>query len=207
MSAPAELMSQTDLRPSREQATEAVRTLIRWAGDDPRREGLVDTPERVLNAYDEFFGGYEEDPAEVLARTFQESASYTEMVILKNVSFVSHCEHHMVPVIGHAHVAYVPQGRVVGISKLARVVELYALRLQIQERLTMQIANAIEMALKPQGVAVLIEAAHQCMTTRGVRKPGVSMVTRAFRGIFETHDGEREDFLRQISTDTTARHG
>ncbi|MDA0261575.1 MAG: GTP cyclohydrolase I FolE [Proteobacteria bacterium] len=207
MSAPAELMSQTDLRPSREQATEAVRTLIRWAGDDPRREGLVDTPERVLNAYDEFFGGYEEDPAEVLARTFQESASYTEMVILKNVSFVSHCEHHMVPVIGHAHVAYVPQGRVVGISKLARVVELYARRLQIQERLTMQIANAIEMALKPQGVAVLIEAAHQCMTTRGVRKPGVSMVTRAFRGIFETHDGEREDFLRQISTDTTARHG
>ena len=207
MSAPAELMSQTDLRPSREQATEAVRTLIRWAGDDPRREGLVDTPERVLNAYDEFFGGYEEDPAEVLARTFQESASYTEMVILKNVSFVSHCEHHMVPVIGHAHVAYVPQGRVVGISKLARVVELYARRLQIQERLTMQIANAIEMALKPQGVAVLIVAAHQCMTTRGVRKPGVSMVTRAFRGIFETHDGEREDFLRQISTDTTARHG
>src|SRR6266498_3109717 len=164
-------------RPSRVEAEAAVRTLIRWAGDDPDREGLVGTPARVVRAYEEWFAGYFEDPREYLKRTFEEVAGYDEIVMLKDIRFESHCEHHIAPIIGHVHIAYLPSNRVVGISKLARLVEVYAKRLQIQEKMTAQIANAIDEVLQPKGVAVVIEAAHQCMTTRGVHKPGVSMVT------------------------------
>ena len=159
-------------RPSREEAEAAVRTLLRWAGDDPTREGLVDTPARVARAYEEFFAGYDIDPVALLERTFEETDGYDEIVLLRDIRLESHCEHHMVPIIGRAHVAYLPHRRVVGISKLARVVEAYARRLQIQEKLTAQIANTIQQVLEPRGVAVVIEAAHQCMTTRGVHKTG-----------------------------------
>ncbi|MEC9345191.1 MAG: GTP cyclohydrolase I FolE [Pseudomonadota bacterium] len=179
-------------RPSREQAEAAVRTLIEWAGDDPEREGLLDTPARVARAYEEFFAGYEEDAEEVLGRTFEEVAGYDDIVMLRDIRIETHCEHHMVPIIGKAHVAYFPDGRVVGISKLARVVEIYAKRLQTQETMTAQIAATIEKVLRPRGVAVLIDAAHQCMTTRGIRKPGVSCITTRFTGIFrEDRDMER----------------
>ena len=182
-------------RPSRAEAEAAVRTLIRWAGDDPGREGLIDTPARVARAYEEFFAGYTQDPVEVLARTFEETDGYDEMVMLRDIRLESHCEHHMVPILGVAHFAYLPDRRVVGISKLARVVELFARRLQIQETLTAQIANAIEQVLQPKGVAVVIDAQHQCMTTRGVHKSGVSMVTSRMIGAFRTDPALRREFL------------
>jgi GTP cyclohydrolase I len=185
-------------RPSRAEAEEAVRTLIRWAGDDPGREGLVGTPERVVRSYEEFFAGYGEDPREILARTFEETDGYDEMVVLRDIRLESYCEHHIVPIIGKAHVGYLPAHRVVGISKLARVVEAYAKRLQIQEKMTAQIANCIQDVLEPRGVAVVIEAAHQCMTTRGIRKPGVAMVTSRMLGAFRDDPSTRREFLAMI---------
>ena len=185
-------------RPSRAEAEEAVRTLLRWAGDDPTREGLVGTPDRVVRSYEEFFAGYEEDAVGMLERTFEETDGYDEMVVLRDIRLESHCEHHMVPIIGKAHVAYLPGKRVVGISKLARVVEVYAKRLQIQEKLTAQVANTIQTVLQPRGVAVVIEAAHQCMTTRGVRKPGVTMVTSRMLGAFREDPRTRQEFLAMI---------
>ena len=185
-------------RPTREQAEEAVKTLIRWAGDDPGREGLLSTPQRVINAYESFFSGYDQDPVELLQRTFEEIDGYDEMVLLREIRFESHCEHHMLPIIGRAHVAYLPKTRVVGISKLARVVEAYARRLQIQEKMTAQIANSINDVLEPQGVAVVVEAEHQCMTTRGVHKPGVTMVTSRMLGRFRSDASTRREFLALI---------
>jgi len=185
-------------RPTREEAEEAVRTLLRWAGDDPTREGLVDTPGRVARAYEEFFAGYDVDPVGLLERTFEETDGYDEIVLLRDIRLETHCEHHMVPIIGRAHVAYLPYRRVVGISKLARVVEAYAKRLQIQEKLTAQIANTIQEVLEPRGVAVVIEAAHQCMTTRGVHKPGVTMVTSRMLGAFRDNPTTRREVLAMI---------
>ncbi len=185
-------------KPTRAEAENAIRTLIRWAGDDPAREGLIDTPKRVAKAYEEFFAGYEADPVEILQRTFEETDGYDEIVVLKDIRLESHCEHHMVPIIGVAHVAYLPHRRVVGISKLARVVEAYAKRLQIQEKMTAQVANAINDVLEPKGVAVVIEAAHQCMTTRGVNKPGVTMVTSRMLGAFRDDPTTRREFLAMI---------
>lgn len=185
-------------RPTREEAEAAVRTLLRWAGDDPTREGLVDTPGRVVRAYEEFFAGYEVDPVALLERTFEETDGYDEIVLLRDIRLESHCEHHMVPIIGRAHVAYLPHRRVVGISKLARVVEAYAKRLQIQEKLTAQIANTIQDVLQPRGVAVVIEAAHQCMTTRGIHKPGVTMVTSRMLGAFRDDPTTRREVLAMI---------
>jgi GTP cyclohydrolase I len=190
---------QTTARPSREQAEEAVRTLIRWAGDDPTREGLLGTPDRVVRSYEEFFAGYDEDPVELLKRTFEETDGYDEMVLLRDIRLESHCEHHMVPIIGKAHVAYLPGNRVVGISKLARVVEVYSRRLQIQEKLTAQIANTLQEVLNPRGVGVVIEAAHQCMTTRGVKKAGVTMVTSRMLGAFRDDQSTRREFMALIS--------
>ena len=184
--------------PSRAAAEEAVRTLIRWAGDDPDREGLVGTPDRVVRSYEEFFAGYGEDPREILQRTFGEIDGYDEMVVLRDIRIESHCEHHMVPIIGRVHVAYLPDRRVVGISKLARVVETYARRLQIQEKMTAQIANTIDEVLCPRGVAVVIEAAHQCMTTRGVHKAEVTMVTSRMLGAFRDDADTRREFLSMI---------
>ena len=178
-------------RPARAAAEEAVRTLIRWAGDDPDREGLRGTPDRVVRSYAEFFAGYEEDPRLLLQRTFEETDGYDEIVVLRDIRLESYCEHHMVPIVGTAHVAYLPARRVVGISKLARVVEAYAKRLQIQEKMTAQIANAIDEVLRPQGVAVVIEAAHQCMTTRGVHKPGVTMAHFATTSTRGANSGAR----------------
>ena len=185
-------------RPGRAEAEAAVRTLIRWAGDDPDREGVKGTPGRVVRAFEEFFSGYGIDPVELLQRTFEETDGYDDMVVLKDIRFESHCEHHLAPIIGKAHVAYLPQKRVVGISKLARLVELYAKRLQIQEKMTAQIANTLDEVLQPKGVAVVIEAAHQCMTTRGVHKPGVSMVTSRMLGAFRTDPSTRREFLAII---------
>ena len=184
--------------PSRAEAEAAVRTLIEWAGDDPDREGLLDTPARVVRAYGDFFAGYDEDPADILARTFEESGGYEEMVLLRDIRLESHCEHHMVPIIGTAHVAYLPRERVVGISKLARVVEAFARRLQIQERLTSDIATVIDRVLEPHGVAVMIEAEHHCMSTRGVHKPGVSMVTSHYLGRFRSEPEVRREFVSAI---------
>jgi len=195
---PTSAPASTTRRPSREEAESAVRTLLLWAGDDPDREGLVDTPARVARAYEEFFAGYAQDPVELLARTFEETDGYDEMVVLRDIRMESHCEHHVVPIIGRAHVAYLPHKRVVGISKLARVVDLYAKRLQIQEKLTAQIANAINEVLEPKGVAVVIEAAHQCMTTRGIHKPGVTMVTSRMLGAFRDDPSTRREFLSMI---------
>lgn len=186
-------------RPSAEEAKEAVRTLLRWAGDDPEREGLLDTPQRVIDAYEEYFAGYAENPDEVLARTFEEVAEYDEIVLLKNMTFESHCEHHIAPFIGHAHIAYLPDKKVVGISKFARLLDIYAKRLQTQEIMTTQIADAIERALKPKAVAVIIDAEHQCMTTRGVHKPGTSTVTSQMRGQFKTDPALRAELMRLIS--------
>ena len=185
-------------RPSREEAEEAIRTLIRWIGEDPGREGLLDTPARVVRSYEEIFAGYAEDPVEYLRGTFEEIEGYDEMVILRDIRFESHCEHHMMPVIGHAHMAYLPDKRLVGISKLARLVEVYAKRMQIQEKMTAQSANALQEVLNPRGVAVIIEAAHQCMTTRGVHKPGVSMVTSQMLGAFRDDAKTRREFLAII---------
>ena len=185
-------------RPSREEALEAVRTLIRWAGDDPAREGLRETPARVARAYKEFFRGYGVDPVGVLKRTFEETDGYDEMIVLKDMRFESHCERHMAAIIGRAHIAYLPNNRVVGISKLARLLDVYAKRLQIQEKLTAQIANTLNEVLQPRGVAVVIDASHQCMTTRGVHKPGTSMVTSRMLGAFRTDASTRREFLAFI---------
>jgi GTP cyclohydrolase IA len=187
-------------RPTRGEAEEAVRTLIRWAGDDPLREGLLGTPGRVARAYEEFFAGYDEDPMALLQRTFEETEGYDEMVVLRDIRFESHCEHHMVPIIGRAHIAYLPRRRVVGISKLARVLEVYSHRLQIQEKLTAQIANIINDVLQPKGVGVIIDASHQCMTTRGIHKPGMSMVTSHMLGTFRSDPRTRREFLAIISS-------
>ncbi|MBS0986849.1 GTP cyclohydrolase I FolE [Acetobacter thailandicus] len=182
-------------RPTRAQAEEAVRTLLAWTGDDPDREGLRGTPDRVVRAYEEFFEGYEEDPVALLERTFEETENYNELVVLRDIRLESHCEHHIIPLIGKAHVAYLPDRRVVGISKLARLVDVFAHRLQIQEKLTAQIADTIHSVLKPRGVAVVVDAAHQCMTTRGVHKPGVSMVTSRMIGEFESSETLRRQFF------------
>lgn len=185
-------------RPSRQEAEEAVRTLLKWAGDDPARGGLLDTPARVVRAYEEYFAGYRQDPLDFLNRTFDETEGYDEIVLLKDIPFESHCEHHMAPIIGKAHVAYLPTDRVVGISKLARLVECYAHRLQIQEKLTAQIATALQDALEPRGVGVVIEAVHHCMSTRGVHKTGVSMTTSRMVGVFRTDAVARAELLAMI---------
>ncbi|MBX9401103.1 GTP cyclohydrolase I FolE [Lysobacter sp. BMK333-48F3] len=191
-------MADTPDKPSREQAEAAVRTLLAWAGEDPRREGLLDTPKRVVEAYGDWFSGYTDDPREYLARTFEEVAGYDEMIVLRDIEFESHCEHHMAPIIGKAHVGYLPNGKVVGISKLARVVETYARRFQVQEKMTAQIAQSIQDVLQPLGVGVVVEAAHECMTTRGVHKRGVSMITSKMLGMFRDDARTRAEFLRFI---------
>jgi GTP cyclohydrolase I len=193
------------LRPSQAEAEDAVRTLIRWAGDDPGREGLVGTPERIVRAYQEYFSGYDEDPVALLQRTFEAVDGYDEIVVLKDIRFESHCEHHIAPFIGKVHVGYLPQKRVVGISKLARLVDVYAKRLQIQEKMTSQIANTLDEILQPKGVAVVIEAAHQCMTTRGVHKPGVTMVTSRMLGVFRDDPSSRREVLAMIGTPGVAK--
>ncbi len=185
-------------KPTREQAEAAVRTLLSWAGDNPAREGLVDTPKRVVEAYGDWFSGYGEDPADYLKRTFEEVEGYDEMIVLRDIEFESHCEHHMAPIIGKAHVGYLPDGKVVGISKLARVVETYARRLQVQEKMTAQIAQVIQDVLQPRGVGVVIEGAHECMTTRGVHKRGVSMITSKMLGTFREDARTRAEFLQFI---------
>jgi len=191
-------------KPSRDDAEAAVRTLIRWAGDDPDREGLLATPERVVRAYEEWFSGYGADTSKILGTTFDETDGYDEMVTLRNVRFESHCEHHMAPVIGRCHIAYMPRARVVGISKLARMVEVYAKRLQIQERLTAQVADTINAVLEPRGVAVVVEATHHCMTTRGIHKTGVTMVTSRMLGDFRTKSATRREFLAHIGNPVTS---
>ena len=185
-------------RPSREDAEQAVRTLIGWAGDNPTREGLADTPARVVRAFSDWFSGYGQDPAEYLRRTFEEVGGYDEIVVLKGIPFESHCEHHMAPIIGEAHIGYLPHQRVVGISKLARLVDAFARRLQIQERLTAEIADTLQEVLQPRGVAVVIESSHECMTTRGVHKRGVSMVTSRMLGAFRNNPATRREFLAAI---------
>ena len=185
-------------KPSREEAMKAVTTLIECAGDDPKREGLVETPKRVVKAYEEFFAGYEQDPEEILQKTFKEVEGYDEMVLFKDIAVESHCEHHIVPILGKAHVAYIPNNRVVGISKLARIVDVFGKRLQTQETMTQQIANTIENVLKPKGVAVVIDASHQCMSTRGIHKTESSTVTSSMRGIFKENPTTRNEFLNFI---------
>jgi GTP cyclohydrolase I len=187
-------------RPSREETERAVRTLLQWAGDDPAREGLRDTPARVARAFEDWFSGYNEDPEEYMRRTFEEVEGYDNMIVLKDIRFESHCEHHLAPIIGRAHVGYLPNNKVVGISKLARVVEAYARRLQVQEKMNAQIANTIQKVLEPKGVAVVIEASHQCMTTRGVHKTGVSMVTSTMLGDFRSNEITRREFLAVIGS-------
>jgi GTP cyclohydrolase I len=185
-------------KPSRAEAEAAVRTLLQWAGDDPDREGLRATPSRVTRAFEEWFSGYNDDPREYLKRTFEETGGYDDVVVLRDIRFESHCEHHMAPIIGRVHIGYLPRNRVVGISKLARLVEVYARRLQIQEKMTAEIATCLDQVLKPHGVAVVTEAVHQCMTTRGVHKPGVSMVTSRMLGVFRDHAETRQEFLAAI---------
>ncbi|MDA9730859.1 GTP cyclohydrolase I FolE [Gammaproteobacteria bacterium] len=186
-------------KPTREQAEQAVRTLIEWAGDNPDREGLVETPKRVAKAYEQFFEGYEIDPEEILTKTFEEVEGYDEMVIVKDIRLESHCEHHIVPILGKAHIGYIPNNRVVGISKLARIVDVFGKRLQTQETMTSQIANVIQKVLEPKGVAVVIDASHQCMTTRGVHKPESSTVTSAMKGIFKENSVTRNEFLSFVT--------
>lgn len=186
--------------PTRQQAEEAVRTLIKWAGDNPDREGLKDTPKRVVKSYEEFFSGYKADPEEILKRTFSETEGYDEMVVLRDIRIESHCEHHLLPIIGRVHIAYIPKCRVVGISKLARVVDIYAKRMQIQEKLTAQIANSINTILQPKGVAVVVEATHQCMSTRGVHKAGAIMQTSHMLGIFRQDTRTRQEFMELITS-------
>jgi GTP cyclohydrolase I len=198
-------MSDSRNNVSRADAEAAVRTLLRWAGDDPAREGLLDTPKRVAKAYEDWFSGYALDPDDYLARTFEEVEGYDELIVLRDISFESHCEHHMAPIIGRAHVGYLPNGKVVGISKLARVVEAYARRFQVQEKMTAQVASCIQRALNPLGVGVVIEAAHECMTTRGVHKRGVSMVTSTMLGTFREDARTRSEFLQFISVGSTHR--
>lgn len=185
-------------RPSRTEAEAAVRTLISWAGDDPAREGLIETPKRVVKAYEEFFAGYDEDPDQVLGKTFEEVEGYDDMVMLRDIDLESHCEHHMVAILGKAHIAYVPTSKVVGISKLARVIEIYAKRLQTQETMTAQVADTINRVLAPKGVAILIEAKHQCMTTRGIKKPDVATITTQFTGVFKEDPNMERRFLSMI---------
>lgn len=185
-------------RPSREEAEEAVRTLIRWAGDDPEREGLIGTPDRVVRSYEEFFGGYDEDPAEMLQRTFEEVEGYDEVVMLRDIRLESHCEHHMVPIIGKAHVGYLPDGKVVGLSKIARVVDIFAHRLQTQEAMTAQIAGVIQDVLNPRGVAVMLEAEHMCMAMRGIRKQGSTTLTSTFTGVFKDTPEEQVRFVTMV---------
>ena len=191
-------MSKTPDKPTRDQAEAAVRTLLAWAGEDPSREGLLDTPKRVVEAYGDWYSGYNEDPREFLARTFKEVAGYDEMIVLRDIEFESHCEHHMAPIIGRAHVGYLPDGKVVGISKLARVVETYARRFQVQEKMTAQIAGCIQHVLQPLGVGVVVEGVHECMTTRGIHKRGVSMITSKMLGSFREDARTRAEFLRFI---------
>ena len=186
-------------KPSRKAAEQAVETLLLWAGEDPQREGLLDTPKRVAKAYEDWFSGYRENPLQFLKRTFEEVEGYDEMIILRGITFESHCEHHMAPIIGHAHVGYLPRNKVVGISKLARVVESFARRFQVQEKMTAQIANSINDVLNPKGVGVVIEASHQCMTTRGIHKSGVSMVTSQMLGAFRKDARTRAEFLQMIN--------
>jgi GTP cyclohydrolase I len=193
------------VKPTRAEAEEAVRTLLRWAGDDPTREGLIGTPDRVVRAYQEFFSGYQVDPVAFLKRTFEEIDGYDELIVLRDIRFESHCEHHLAPIIGRAHIGYLPNRRVVGISKLARVLEAYARRLQIQEKLTAQVAKTIQEVLQPRGVGVIIDAAHQCMTTRGVHKPGMSMVTSHMLGSFRTDPSTRREFLAIVGNPATAQ--
>ncbi len=197
-STPSHTASKARRRPSRAEAEAAVRTLIEWAGDDPDREGLEGTPNRVVRAYEEFFAGYAQDPVALLTTTFEKPASYDEMIVLRDIRLESHCEHHIVPILGKAHIGYVPTGRVVGSSKLVRLVEVFAKRMQIQEALTSQIADTIQEVLAPRGVGVVIEAAHQCMTTRGIRKPGISMVTSRLLGSFRDDRTTRQEFLSII---------
>ena len=192
---------------SRAQAEDAVRTLLRWSGDDPAREGLLDTPARVARAWEEWFVGYTIDPEDYMKRTFEEVEGYDDMIVLRDIRFESHCEHHLAPIIGKAHVGYLPTTKVVGISKLARVVESYAKRLQVQEKMNAQIANTIMKVLEPKGVAVVIEAQHQCMTTRGVHKPGVSMVTSTMLGDFRSSATTRREFLNIIGNPANREHG
>src|ERR1700743_2503239 len=194
-------------RPPREEAEKAVHTLLRWAGDDPAREGLRDTPARVAKAFEDWFSGYRQDPEEYLTRTFEEIEGYDDMVILRAIPCETHCEHHLAPIIGRAHVGYLPTKRVVGISKLARVVEAYARRLQVQEKMNAQIANTIQKVLKPKGVAVVIEAAHQCMTTRGVHKTGVTMVTSTMLGDFRKNSDTRREFLNILGNPASREDG
>jgi GTP cyclohydrolase IA len=189
------LTAEVDARPSREEAEAAVRTLLAWAGDDPGREGLIDTPRRVVEAYEELFAGYQGDPNEALARVFDDVEGYADMVVVRDIPFVSHCEHHIAPFFGKAHIGYYPRGGAVGLSKLARVVEMFARRLQTQESMTAQIANAIERGLKPRGVAVMIEAEHTCMSMRGVKKEGVSTATTQFTGVFRNDRDEQRRFF------------
>jgi GTP cyclohydrolase I len=188
--------------PDRKQAEEAVRTLLMWAGDDPDREGLIDTPKRVANAYEDWFSGYGEDPVRYLKRTFEEVDGYDEMIVLRDINFESHCEHHMAPIIGKAHVGYLPNNKVVGISKLARVVDTFSRRFQVQEKMTAQIAHCIQDVLKPKGCAVIISASHQCMTTRGVHKSGVTMVTSQMLGTFRKDARTRAEFLQIVGNTT-----
>ncbi len=185
-------------KPSRQQAEDAVRTLLLWAGEDTRREGLVDTPKRVALAYEDWFSGYKVNPVEYLQRTFEEVDGYDEMIVLRDIEFESHCEHHMAPIIGRAHIGYLPNHKVVGISKLARVVEAFARRFQVQEKMTAQIANCVQDVLQPKGVGIVIEATHQCMTTRGIHKSAVSMVTSQMLGTFRKDARTRDEFLRMI---------
>lgn len=202
-----DFLPESETRPTAEEAEAAVRTLIRWAGDDPAREGLLDTPKRVVRSYKELFGGYAIDPVSLLERTFEEVEGYDEIVLLRDIRLESYCEHHMVPIIGICHVAYLPNRRVVGISKLARVVDAYSKRLQIQEKLTVQIAATIDQVLQPRGVGVVIEAGHQCMTTRGVHKPGVSMVTSRMLGAFRDDPVTRSELLSMIGHRSQASFG
>ena len=194
-------------KPGRKDAEAAVRTLLRWAGDDPDREGLRGTPDRVTRAFEEWFSGYGVDPVDLLQRTFEEIEGYDEMIVLRDVRFESHCEHHIAPIIGKVHIAYLPDKRVIGISKLARLVEVYAKRLQIQEKMTAQIANTLSDVLLPKGVAVVVEAQHQCMTTRGIHKAGVSMVTSQMRGAFREDQSTRREFLAIIGNPQTGPVG
>jgi GTP cyclohydrolase I len=189
-------------RPNREEAEQAVRTLIRWVGDDPDREGLSGTPSRVVKAYEDWFGGYRDDPVDFLRRTFYEVDGYDELIVLRDIGFVSHCEHHLAPIIGKVHIGYLPDRKVVGISKLARVVDAFARRMQVQESLTAQIAHCIQDVLKPRGVGVVVEGVHQCMTTRGIRKQGVSMVTSQLLGHFRSDPRTRAEFLNMIGRES-----
>ncbi|MBL8896763.1 MAG: GTP cyclohydrolase I FolE [Planctomycetes bacterium] len=195
---PSPLESLPRRRPTREEAEQAIRTLIRWAGDDPDREGLIETPARVARAYEEFFAGYAMDPRQLLEKTFEETGGYHDMVLIRDIALNSHCEHHMVPIVGKVHLAYLPEKRVVGISKLARVVDAFGRRLQIQEKLTVEIAETIQEVLRPRGVAIVIEAAHECMTTRGVKKPDSVTVTRWMTGAFRDSNELRAEFLQLI---------